>query len=355
MEDKEKPTTTSSAMESSSPTPEQVLQDLTSLLGCSGSTKGDNHGLNWSSIPWESSSVVPQLDVPFARSGGTCMPDTTKEEEEEEETNCDFSSFPSLSLQKKANSHGDNDDNNTLLCDNKEGVEAHVASLLARPILVSCNGQRNDDEEEEDDEESSGFMEESFENIPKVMQRNLLLSFATLAHSRLRAYATFLARHGISLAEKLSAKELAQEDDDGDRVVGVEQKLERLLGIGSFVSFGKVETRFVAKAAPEDTQKTEDEEDLKVCLPLTMETSIELIIPAVGRKGPQVRTVSIQTTGSITGKCSSKAALVSIHCSCYSYQERVHLTSFFRPSVCAIFSQAFSPRLRKETYCRLSN
>ena len=257
--------------------PEQVLEALTGLLCFRSNAQSPSSNCQWSDIPWESS-------------------DDTEEEEGEA---CDFSSFPSLSLQKKTEdgvAAQDITGDDQPLFHDKEGVEAHVASLLARPVLVSHGPgeMRLATDDESEDDESFEFMEANITKIPSLLQQNLILSFSTLMQSRLRAYGTFLARHGLSLAKSKSMREL----EEG--VAGVTQKLETMLEIGNLVSLGDVVTSFVAHSEKVCTS-LEGDDDLKVSLPLCMRTSIRVFLPK-GEQEVESLSLDIEASGTITGK-----------------------------------------------------
>lgn len=262
-----------------------VLEALTSLLGSSGGTEtSSSKGEEWAKLPWE--AAITQL--PTSETGGEDM-----------SNGCDFSSFPSFSLQKKDDAsveeHAD------ALLHQKEGVKSHVASLLSRPILVSNDPEKRsvDDDEEEDDE--SEFMEESITKVPQLMQQNLVLSFSTLVQSRLRAYATFLARHGLSMAATSRPA-----DDPEDSAVGVEQKLETLLELGNLVALGDVHMSFTVQR--EKATAKADGNELIASMPVSLKASISVLIPTLD--GTQdCLTMDLSTSGSIAGKPTSSLGL----------------------------------------------
>ena len=265
-------------------TPTRVLKILSELLslqsGVMGvSTECSHYKLReWSNIPWENSKTTAEAPAEDASNG------------------CDFSSFPSLSLHKEVETEDHCsvvDGESAAPFHHKGQVEAHVASLLARPLLVSNDHQKLNEEPDEDDE-SFVFMAEGIEKVPLLMQQNLVSSFLKLVQSRLRAYATFLANHGLTVA---ACAETDNELDDG--VSGVNQKLETLLVLGQHISMGEVKTLFAADA--EQGSIGSDGDDQKVSLPVTMQASITIFMPTV-RGEPRVITVTIQALGSITGK-----------------------------------------------------
>ena len=262
---------------------EAVLAALTDLLSCSSSSSGSSQpstGIyEWSDIPWEHSSD--------GCSKSQCS--------ETEGSGCDFSSFPSLSLQKNVCAASDISEDQILL-QGKEDVEAHVAALLARPVLVRSGHDGNASPVEDSDDEGSEFMEANIADVTSLMQQNLVLSLSTLVQSRLRAYTSFLARHGLSMAKSKSVQEL----EEGAAVVN--QKLETMLEIGSLISPNSVRTIFTTQTEKASTDC--DAEDVKTSLPLSLSASIQVVIPRLQGKA-EVLSADIKVAGTITGKSMS--------------------------------------------------
>ena len=144
----------------------------------------------------------------------------------EEDEDCDFSSFPSLSLVESAGNY------HRGIFSSRGEVESHVESLLSRPILL---GKQVDPEEDTESDSLDEFVVENFHEVPKLMLSNFCSSFATLMNSRLRAYASFLARHALTLA--------SEHEDEGAH--GIEQKLEVMLGIGSRITVSSSSSTFL--------------------------------------------------------------------------------------------------------------
>ena len=282
------------------PSPEEVLAALTGLLGLNF-LKEDfekplqkNSPHDWSLIPWEPSSTNPAVTS----------------EEDNEIPYVNFSSFPSLSLEKR--SEGEQLDPDNASFGNREDVEAHVSSLLSRPILVSNANSNEVNEVEDEDAQEEFFMAAEIDKVPNMMMQNFFDSFSTLLNSRLRAHATFLARHGLSLL-KTSVENNDNELEEG--IVGVEQKLETMLEIGRLVSTNAIATSFQAKAenATAVPQQEDGEESIsKVSIPLTMDVSIDISLPRPGGGPSKVVTVSFHTTGSITGKSIGSEAMLLV-------------------------------------------
>lgn len=256
-------------------TPEEVLQSLAALLGAnflkeaSGTSLYSNCNLPWSSVPWEPCASVGDSD--------------------QESLEVNFSSFPSLSLARSEDEHLDSPS------ETKRDVEAHVSALLSRPILVSS---AQDVSLTEDDEgETTDFVAEKVSDVPSLMLQNCCLSFTTLMNSRLRAYATFLARHGLSLLASSSSRGCEIEEDAAE---GVEQKLGTMLDIGRLVSTNAIVTAFHAQKEGAARKNTLDE-TTEVSIPLVMDAAIDISLPRPWGGQSEVLTVSLQTVGTITG------------------------------------------------------
>jgi hypothetical protein len=255
--------------------PEEVLQSLAALLGAnflkeeSGTSLHSNCNLQWSSVPWEPCASVTESD--------------------QDSLDVNFSSFPSLSLDRSEDEHLDSP------TETKRDVEAHVSALLSRPILVSSAQDVPMTEDEEG--ETMDFVAEKVSEVPSLMLQNLSLSFTTLMNSRLRAYATFLARHGLSLLATSSAPDCETEEGV---VGGVEQKLGTILEIGRLVSSNAIVTAF--HATKEGATRKETMEDTsEVSMPLVMDAAIDISLPRPWGGQSEVLTVSLQTVGTITG------------------------------------------------------
>lgn len=263
-----------SSREAPAALPEDVLQAMAALLGLNflkeenGTELRSNCNLDWSYIPWEPCSVS---------------------DDDQEGFDVDFSSFPSLSLER---SHGEHFESPR---GTKSDVEAHVSALLSRPILVTNS---NDIQVSDDNEsEALDFIAAKVSEVPGLMLQNFFNSFSTLMNSRLRAYATFLARHGLALLETSSTS--SSEREEG--VVGVEQKLETMLEIGRLVSTNAIVTSF--HASKEGVTRNEAmEEACEVSMPLVMDAAIDISLPRPSGGQSEIVTVAFRTTGSITGK-----------------------------------------------------
>jgi len=214
----------------------------------------------------------------------------------EDEDDCDFSSFPSLSLEESPGNY------HTGTFVNRGDVETHIESLLARPILLGKQKQDDDEEEDEDSSDDSldEFFASSLEAVPKLMLTNFCTSFSTLMNSRLRAYATFLTQHALSLAT----------ENEVEGVMGIEHKLETMLSIGSQVTAGSLASDFVVADPQLDAQVTvaenneqdDDDDTFEVSLPLKADIRINISLPHVNEgDGNEFMKVSFQATGTICG------------------------------------------------------
>jgi hypothetical protein len=203
----------------------------------------------------------------------------------EEDDDCDFSSFPSLSLEETPGNY------HTGVFMSRGDVESHIESLLSRPILL---GQQPADEPEGDSLDE--FFVESLEDVPKVMMSNFGTSFSTLMNSRLRAYATFLARHAMSLA---------QCSEEIEPVISIEHKLEAMLAIGSQVRTVQVSSEFAVDPEKAETVACDGDEATQVSVPLKVNLCVHLALPHVKEVGGnELMTVSLQVHGKVCGKSS---------------------------------------------------
>lgn len=269
--------------------PEDVLVALAALLGVnyvqegSGSKVQSNCPLDWSCIPWE-----------------PCSNNANGSDQEGPDIN--FSSFPSLSLDRSKEEPDGYSARET-----RRDVEAHVSALLSRPILVSTS---SDVLPEEEDADSTDFMAGEVSEVPGLVLDNFYKSFTTLMNSRLRAYAKFLANHGLTLLRSAPSSS-STELEEG--VVGVEQKLETMLDIGRRVSTTAVVTAFQAKKK-DAIRKELDDETTEVSMAVVMDAAIDISLPRPGGEGSEAVTVTFQTTGTITGifMNASEASLLRV-------------------------------------------
>ena len=168
-------------------------------------------------------------------------------------------SCPALSLSHKEHSNIDHS--------NRKHAEDYGVSLLSRPIVAGSK--------------------DTFAEIPNRLMQNIYQSFAVLVDSRLRAYANFLAKHGLSLVDKNS--------EGADGIVQVEEKLETLLKLGGDISAASIATKF------EVAETIAEADDNVVQLPLQLKVRMNVGIPRPGADKETVP-VSFAVPGHITGK-----------------------------------------------------
>jgi len=214
----------------------------------------------------------------------------------------DFSSFPSLSLQLSGE-----------MSEAFEGIErgqieSRVTSLLGRPLLVHSNisvcssNTHQADHDEADpvstgnsDDEGSDFAGTDIVNVSAVMQKNLILSLSTLVQSRLRAYSSFLDRHGQSLAQSQSLEE------HEESVVALEQKLETMLEIGNLIALGHAQLSFVPNEPCTENISGSGEDEMEVSLALSMKASTQFLVPRLKGEADPVW-IEIDVPGAIVGE-----------------------------------------------------
>ncbi|CAB9512477.1 expressed unknown protein [Seminavis robusta] len=224
--------------------------------------------------------LAAELSAPSAKAANAVPLLLSREDDDD----CDFSSFPSLSLEETTGNH------HIGIFSSKGDVESHVESLLSRPILL---GQQPEEPEVSDSLDE--FFVEHLHAIPQFMLNNFGKSFATLMNSRLRAYATFLARHAVSLAQC----------SDVEGVIGIEHKLETMLGIGSQVATNTTDQaslQFEVDSARAETTSEEDSAQVVVSVPLKAIICVHIALPHVKEDdGDELMKVSFQTNGKICG------------------------------------------------------
>jgi len=271
--------------------PENVLVALAGLLGLNFLKEDQETPLHkncryeWSLISWEPTT-------------STNTADNSDDNDEDYSPEVSFSSFPSLSLERR---FPEEQLEMGASFDKREDVAAHVQSLLSRPILVSNTPEVNtgilDNEMGGSDET---FMASRVSDIPSIMMQNVFDSFSTLLNSRLRAHATFLARHGLALLNDASDGEGGANEQG---IIGVEQKLETMLEIGRLISTNAIVTSFEAQTENAKTiDNSEGEGTCQTKMPLIMKVSIDISLPHPSRESNETVTVSFQCHGSITGK-----------------------------------------------------
>jgi len=213
---------------------------------------------------------------------GNSTPMKTCNDDLKDESEIVVVSLPSLSLQHKesiAEQTGSD----------RKQVEDQAASLLARRLVwanqkeVSSEAPASANSPDED----APFQADSLEQLRVSLIKNLNDSFAVLCDCRLRAYGTFLARYGISLAKN-------QAEDLQSGVLAVEQKLNTVLDIGSRVATRKIDFAFehddnFDALLDEDEENDRDTENDLDSIPLTLKVTLMLEIPSLSDKVDVIR------------------------------------------------------------------
>eukprot|EP00523_Entomoneis_sp_CCMP467_P019586 CAMPEP_0168815504 /NCGR_PEP_ID=MMETSP0726-20121227/6239_1 /TAXON_ID=265536 /ORGANISM="Amphiprora sp., Strain CCMP467" /LENGTH=398 /DNA_ID=CAMNT_0008867729 /DNA_START=83 /DNA_END=1279 /DNA_ORIENTATION=+ len=121
------------------------------------------------------------------------------------------------------------------------------------------------------------------QELGNLLLLNVSESFALLVDSRLRAHATFLARHGLSVSKQ----------DDGFALLN--KKLGALLDLGNRVAASRIETKFEVAELPEKPHENNLScaLDFRGCLDLGLE-SLD------GKGSTSVLPVRFESTGSLT-------------------------------------------------------
>lgn len=210
--------------------------------------------------------------------------------------------FRSLSIPALSLKHKDEENRSS---DGKNQVQEHAASLLARQLLVSACSSSTTSSSIRTSTAYAAQGTFDFASVPDRLLNNIYESFAVLVISRLRAYSTFLARQGLSLANN---KEKESSVDSQVVNTQVEQKIEALMETGTRVAVDSVKTHFEVQSL----QVLEDEDNAELAsLPLELQVEMDLVVPR--SKGDQeVVHVSFAAPGEITGTYISTRPLLSL-------------------------------------------
>ena len=153
-------------------------------------------------------------------------------------------------------------------------AEEHAVALLSRPLQLHVSAQGNCSLEEE--------------AVPELLLQNVYESFAKLVHSRLRAYSSLIARHGMTLGEK----EL--------KAAGIEEKLERLFQVAGAINAEEMVTRFdCEEVAGVDIDGNGTANSSSA--PLTLRIALDLVLPSRSGGG-QIVKVGVSCPGEIKGE-----------------------------------------------------
>jgi len=179
-------------------------------------------------------------------------------------------SCPALALQHEH----ENDSSTVVKQKERAQAEKHAAALLARPLDIAIVKGHD---------ECLVLMPSS---VSETLLQNVYQSFAILVYSRVRAYATLLARHCICLSKK----------DESLVATCVERKLEGLYFTANAVYARDMITNFVLGEALDMSG-----EDLQNVVPLTLSISLDLVLPH-SSGDQQVFTMAVDIPGEMKGK-----------------------------------------------------
>eukprot|EP00543_Licmophora_paradoxa_P003758 CAMPEP_0202456846 /NCGR_PEP_ID=MMETSP1360-20130828/14010_1 /ASSEMBLY_ACC=CAM_ASM_000848 /TAXON_ID=515479 /ORGANISM="Licmophora paradoxa, Strain CCMP2313" /LENGTH=394 /DNA_ID=CAMNT_0049076781 /DNA_START=353 /DNA_END=1536 /DNA_ORIENTATION=+ len=233
-------------------------------------------------------------------------------------------------------------------------IEDKAAHNLARPLLF-CEFGHSDSRESHHGIQDCNWIDDKnlFDTIPvkevgtipSTLLNNLEESFLTLFQARLRAYVTFLSRHGLALLDRHQDQQGDEEPHaDGDAqthhgyendevfvgVSSVEHKLLTLLDLANQVKIENVVTAF--SIVESNTGSTSCGSNINaavadtaniVNLPLTFKATLDVIVPVVGSalNKSKIVTLEVKVPGQVIGHFSDEAesgftlttAKVSIH------------------------------------------
>lgn len=182
----------------------------------------------------------------------------------------------------------------------KDEIEDHAAKNLARPLLFKRSATLQEDESSciktrslRKTEHLKPFKALDVKRIPPIMLSNLEASFFTLLEARLRAYVTFLGRHGLTLASS------DQEDDHG--VQSIETKVVTLLEMANAVSVENLVTSFQVGTSSKRHVNETSNADI-VDLPLEMKVTMDVNVPTnYNDTAAPLVTFELSTTGHVAG------------------------------------------------------
>mmetsp|Transcript_5141 Transcript_5141/g.7821 ORF Transcript_5141/g.7821 Transcript_5141/m.7821 type:complete len:410 (+) Transcript_5141:136-1365(+) len=203
--------------------------------------------------------------------------------------------FPSLSLESASGSHACAETNKTM-------VEALAAQNLGRSITVEHSTASTQVSHEKNATDLQ-FSASSVTPIPRRLLDNLSASFSLLLDARLRAYASILLRHEVSLAECPSLTEEEQQE----KIQAVEHKLATLTETGSQTVVDTIVTYF--HEAPTDDPSSASCSNF----PITLEAVMDVSIPCVAGEGKECLTVTLSAPGTIKGSLDHTGRLNTLH------------------------------------------
>jgi len=203
--------------------------------------------------------------------------------------------FPSLSLESASGSHSCAETNKTI-------VEALAAQNLGRSITVE-HSTASTQVSHENNATEFPFSTSRVTSIPRLLLDNLSASFSLLLDARLRAYASILLRHEVSLAECPSLTEEEQQQ----KIQAVERKLATLTETGSQTVVDTIVTYF-HEASTDDTSSASCSN-----FPITLEAVMDVSIPCVAGEGKECLTVTLSAPGTIKGSLDNTGRLNTLH------------------------------------------
>jgi hypothetical protein len=174
---------------------------------------------------------------------------------------------PSFALAHEKGESSHNDRNQT---------KEYALSLLNRPLLW------------QPETGNATLLLEQFSKLKYLLLQNVYDSFKILVDSRLHAYATFLARHGLTLVKKHIGHNV-------DSLACLEQKIQVLLQLGEQIEAHCISINF--EVVDSDVMEEDDTSNLE----LEIVVKMEIRLPRPG-KASQLIPTTIRVSGSIIGK-----------------------------------------------------
>ena len=205
--------------------------------------------------------------------------------------------------------------------ESKNEIEKHATTNLSRPLIYrkqqkreqpsisreSCISDSNYNYEkaappttlEEEGPSLKPFQIQNAQDIPELVLANLEASVCTLVDARLRAYATFLTQHGLSLA--------ADGSDDA-AIFAIEQKLVMLVQLTNEIKIENVVTLFELLPEEDESPSSDDSKNTTTtALPLKMKTTMDVRIPNPPGGNSKLVTLEADARGTISGTFHSSS------------------------------------------------
>ncbi|EEC43961.1 predicted protein [Phaeodactylum tricornutum CCAP 1055/1] len=185
--------------------------------------------------------------------------------------------------------------------DHRTRQTAHdlAIALLSRPVVLRrANYHCSSSMKPQTSQGASNpvFQTDSLPQLSQQILENAYQSFTVLIDSRLRAYASFLARHAMAVADE-KTNEMG--------MFSVEQKLETLLDVGGKITVSRVSTRF-------DVAEVEGvQEGDHYSFPLSFYVEMSLMIPRPLATDEMV-SVAFSAPGTIAAMVGEKQILSQV-------------------------------------------